>query len=138
MPSGLTSVIGWVNQVSLSCGIRFDPTFCPGRTVEALADLGGMPSARPPPRVQILSFRQTDIENFRNATASGVSTPLRGQCPPEWEILDPPLKSMFSKSLPCTINAPKCKTGTSVTQEWTPVALLPKNLQCMLFIVFCF
>ena len=50
-----------------------------------LADLGGVPGARPPPRVKILSFRHT---KFSKCNHLGSRRPLRGRRPLQ-EILDP-------------------------------------------------
>ena len=59
----------------------------PRKSAWPLADLGGVPGARPPYGSRFFHF---DIQNFRNVTASGVHAP-----PPPQEILDPPLMTQF-------------------------------------------
>ena len=61
--------------------------------INAVADLGGVPGARPPKGSGFFRFY---IQNFQNVTASGVQAPppRARSTPPLREILDPPLQWM--------------------------------------------
>ena len=58
--------------------------------IKALADPGGCRWRAPPQQDQFLSFSHTFLP--KSVCVRGWCPPPMGQCPPQWEILDPPLK----------------------------------------------
>ena len=85
-----------------------------------LADLGGVPGARPL-RVQILSFWHT---KFSKRNRLGSQRPPARSTPPLREILDPPLKCIYKSIIPYTKtleHSPMNLFGSLLTITYRPL-----------------